>query len=53
MREELKDYLKNNGIKQKFIAEQLNVSTSLISRYLQGTRTLSAEKEFLLKQIIK
>lgn len=53
MREELKEFLKSKGIKQKWIADQLGVDSSLISRYLKGTRTLSNEKQAILRQILK
>ena len=53
MREELKEDIQANGIKQQQIADQLDVSKSLISRYLKGTRTLSNEKQVILRQILK
>lgn len=53
MRDKLKLYLEENGIKQKHIAEKLGISTSLLCRYLKGTRNLSIKKEEMLKEIIK
>jgi plasmid maintenance system antidote protein VapI len=38
--EDLKDYLSDRGIKQKWLAEQIDVSESYISRMLSGSRNI-------------
>ncbi len=38
--EDLKSYLSDRGIKQKWLAEQIDVSESYISRMLSGGRNI-------------
>lgn len=38
--EDLKSYLDDRGIKQKWLAEQIDVSESYISRMLSGSRNI-------------
>lgn len=43
IREDLKKYLKENGIKNKFIAEKIDISTAMISYFLNGKKRLSSK----------
>lgn len=42
IREDLKKYLKENGIKNKFIAEKIEISTAMISYFINGRKNLSS-----------
>jgi len=42
IRKDLKEYLKKNGIKNKFIAEQIELSASMISYFISGKKGLSS-----------
>jgi len=42
IREDLKKYLKENGIKNKFIAQKIQLSTAMISYFLNGKKGLSS-----------
>jgi len=53
IREQTKQYLEDNGIKQNFIARKLNISDAMMSYYLNNHKNLSYEKELELKQIIR
>lgn len=44
VRENIADYIKRNGIKQKYIAENTNLSPSAVSQMLNGERDISAEE---------
>ena len=44
MLESIREQIKDSGIKQKFLAEQLGISTSMLSLVLSGERKLSDEK---------
>lgn len=53
IREQAKNYIEQNGIKQNFIARKLEISDAMMSYYLNGHKNLSNEKELQLKQIIR
>ena len=44
MLESVRKQIRDSGIKQKFLAEQLGISTSMLSLVLSGERKLSDEK---------
>ena len=44
VRENIAAYVKNNGIKQKFIADNIGISPSAVSQLLSGDREISAEE---------
>lgn len=44
VRENIAEYVKNNGIKQKFIADNIGISPSAVSQLLNGEREISAEE---------
>ena len=44
VRENIATYVKNNGIKQKFIADNIGISPSAVSQLLNGEREISAEE---------
>lgn len=44
VRENIAAYVKNNGIKQKFIADNIGISPSAVSQLLNGEREISAEE---------
>lgn len=44
VRENIAAYVKNNGIKQKFIADNIGISPSAVSQFLNGEREISAEE---------
>ena len=52
IRNDLKNYLKENGIKNKFIAEKIDLSPSMISYFINGKKRLSANKLNLISNII-
>ncbi len=52
IRKDLKQYLEDNGIKNKFIAKQINLSESMISYFLNGKKELSSNKLILISDII-
>lgn len=53
IRQQAKQYIVENGIKQNFIARKLNISNAMMSYYLNNHKNLSIEKELELKQIIR
>ncbi|WP_186445762.1 helix-turn-helix domain-containing protein [Paenibacillus cremeus] len=50
---ELQSAIKNKGLKQKWIAEQLGVTGAMLSMYLRGKTSMSPEKVRKLKLILK
>lgn len=44
-REQLKLYIKEEGVTQTHIARKLGISKSMMNMYLKGTRNLSQERE--------
>ena len=44
VRENIANYVKQNGIKQKFIADNIGLSPSAVSQMLNGEREISAEE---------
>lgn len=40
----IKDYLTNNGIKQKFVAERAGIPPELFRRSLDGSRKIPADE---------
>lgn len=44
VRENIAAYVKSNGIKQKFIADNIGISPSAVSQLLNGEREISAEE---------
>lgn len=52
MREQIKQYLKENGIMQIFIAEKVGISKQRLNMYLQGRRGLPDEVILQLNEII-
>lgn len=53
IRQQAKQYIEENGIKQCFIARKLEISDAMMSYYLNDKKNLSYEKELELKQIIR
>lgn len=52
VREKTRQYLKDNGIKQKFVAKQIGITPAMFSYYLNDHKNLSDGKiEKLLKII--
>ncbi|NRT88893.1 helix-turn-helix domain-containing protein [Clostridium beijerinckii] len=52
IRNDLKKYLEDNGIKNKFIAKQIGLSESMISYFLNGKKRLSSNSLNLIYNII-
>ena len=52
MLESIREQIKDSGIKQKFLAEQLGISTSMLSLVLSGERKLSDEKWMKLQTFL-
>tara|TARA_R100000773_G_C4173509_1_gene86241 strand:- start:372 stop:581 length:210 start_codon:yes stop_codon:yes gene_type:complete len=52
MLESVRKQIKDSGIKQKFLAEQLGISTSMLSLVLSGERKLSDEKWMKLQTFL-
>lgn len=52
IRNDLKQYLEDNGIKNKFIAKQIGLSESMISYFLNGKKRLSSTSLNLISNII-
>lgn len=44
----ISEYIKSNGIKQKFIAEQLMLSDKAVSDIMSGKRKILAEEYYVL-----
>tara|TARA_R100000655_G_C2908922_1_gene180221 strand:+ start:149 stop:358 length:210 start_codon:yes stop_codon:yes gene_type:complete len=44
MLEKIKEQIKSSGVKQKFIAQHLSISPSMLTLVLNGERKLSDEK---------
>lgn len=42
-----------NGIKHRYIAEQIKVSKTMLSLFLSGKKNLSPEKKRLLHSVLK
>lgn len=53
IRQQAKQYIEENGIKQCFIARKLEVSDAMMSYYLNDKKNLSIEKEEELQKIIR
>lgn len=53
LRKELIEYLKHTGIKQKFIAERLNIDVTLFSRWKNGKRKLRLNDLYNIHEYIK
>ena len=52
MLESIREQIKDSGIKQKFLAEHLGISTSMLSLVLSGERKLSDEKWMKLQTFL-
>ncbi|UYZ34173.1 helix-turn-helix transcriptional regulator [Clostridium beijerinckii] len=52
IRNDLKKYLEDNGIKNKFIAKQIGLSESMVSYFLNGKKRLSSTSLNLIYNII-
>jgi len=52
MDQKTKNRIKNCGLKQKYIAEKLNITANYFSMCLNGKRNLSEEKIQKLKQLL-
>ncbi|MBF7811949.1 helix-turn-helix domain-containing protein [Clostridium beijerinckii] len=52
IREDLKSYLKENGIKAKFIAEKIGISPAMISYFINHKKKLSSASLILISNII-
>lgn len=50
---ELKKEIESRGIKQKWIAEKLKISTPLLSMYLSGDRTMPKNIELSIRAILQ
>jgi predicted transcriptional regulator len=48
----IKQKIIKSGLKKVFIADQLGISKSMFSQVLRGTKTLSAENEIKLKELL-
>lgn len=53
LKQELQEYVQEKGIKYKYIAEQIEVSESMLSHFRAGRKNLSSDKIRRLQQIIK
>lgn len=53
LRNEVIEYIKNNGIKKSFIASQIGMNNSNFSLWLHGRLCINSEKEEKLREIIK
>jgi plasmid maintenance system antidote protein VapI len=49
---QLKSYIEQNGIKQVWLARQLNCSKQTISNYINGRYQLSQSKMNRLKELV-
>jgi predicted transcriptional regulator len=45
--------IEESGLKHKFIAQKLGISSAMLSFFLSGTRNLSLEKRIKLNQLLK
>ncbi|CAK7015380.1 hypothetical protein [Tissierella sp.] len=52
LREQLQEFVKVNGIKYKYIAEQINISESLLCHWRKGRKELSQDKLNQLKILL-
>lgn len=53
LRDDLRKYLEENGVKQNHIAKRMgNINASIITRFLQGRYELSIKLEQALRDII-
>ena len=50
--EKIKNFIKENGIKQTFLASRLGVSTSTLNAMLNGNRNITAEEYFKICEIL-
>lgn len=53
MEKTLKELVNSSPLKKKFIAKHIDVNPSVLSMCLAGERTLSADKEIKLKELLK
>ena len=53
VRENIAAYVKQNGIKQKFIADNIGISPSAVSQLLNGDREISAEEYINICNLFK
>lgn len=53
VRENIAAYVKQNGIKQKFIADNIGLSPSAVSQLLNGDREISAEEYIKICNLFK
>lgn len=53
IRQQAKQYIEENGIKQCFIARKLDISDAMMSYYLNNHKNLSSDKEEELQKIIR
>jgi predicted transcriptional regulator len=52
IRNDLKNYLKDNGIKNKFIAQKIGLSEGMISYFINGKKNLSSNRLNSISDII-
>ena len=50
---DLKEQIKNKGLKISWLADKIGVSQPFLSMCLSGERSLSNEKELELKELLK
>lgn len=50
---EYKEKIKSRGLKQKFLAEKLNISEPRLSQYLKGKRSMPYEISKQLDELLK
>lgn len=48
---QLHDILKQKGIKYTWVAEQLNVSQSIVSQWIKGTKPIPEDRSEELKKL--
>lgn len=49
----VKDKIKAKGVKVTWLAQQLRISYSTLSSYINGSRTMPIEVETRIKQLLK
>jgi transposase len=52
VRKDLIEYLKNNGIKNRFIANHVGLSDTTICLFIKGTRKLAIDKLESIEELI-
>lgn len=49
----LKQKILDKGLKMKWIADKIGVSSPLLTMYLNGTRTMPEDKERMIKELLR